>query len=149
MNPILSRATIKDLPELLDFIREFCAIDGHIFDERRMMDCLPDLLNTDDHGLVWLIGEPVVGYAVITWGYSLESGGLEALIDEIYLRSRGRGIGSQAIQAILEDCSSRGVQIVFLETEVNNTRARKFYARAGFKADDSIWMSRPLNDSGD
>ena len=144
---MLTRAGIKDLPMLLELIREFCALDGHHFDERRILECLPALLHTDDHGLVWLIGDPVVGYAVITWAYSLESGGLEALIDEIYLRSRGRGLGSQAINAILEDCGSRGVQIVFLETEARNTRARQFYARAGFKADDSIWMSIPLSDS--
>jgi hypothetical protein len=52
VNPILTRATIKDLPELLELIREFYAIDGHTFDERRMMDCLPASLHTDDHGLV-------------------------------------------------------------------------------------------------
>jgi GNAT superfamily N-acetyltransferase len=143
---MLTRATIKDLPQLLELMREFCAIDGHVFDERRIVDCLPALLHTDDHGLVWMIGDPVVGYAVITWGYSLESGGLEALIDEIYVRSRERGFGSQAIKTILEDCSARGVNIVFLETEARNTRARQFYAREGFTADDSIWMSLPLRD---
>lgn len=142
---MLTRATVKNLPELLELIREFCAIDGHIFDEQRLQRCLPDLLHTDDHGLVWLIGEPVVGYAVITWGYSLESGGREALIDEIYLRSRGRGLGTRAIKALLEDCRSRGVQMVFLETEAGNSRAREFYARAGFTADDSIWMSRSFD----
>ncbi|TXS90876.1 GNAT family N-acetyltransferase [Parahaliea maris] len=144
---MLTRATIDDLPQLLELIREFCAIDGHTFDEQRLESCLPDLLHTDDYGLVWLIGEPFVGYAVITWGYSLESGGREALIDEIYLRSRGQGLGSRAIEAILDDCRSRGVQMVFLETETRNTRARSFYTRAGFTADDSIWMSRSLSDS--
>jgi GNAT superfamily N-acetyltransferase len=144
---MLTRATINDLPELLELMSEFCAIDGHVFDERRIAGCLPALLRTDDHGLVWMIGDPVVGYAVITWGYSLESGGLEALIDEIYLRSRERGLGSQAIKAILEDCRARGVIMVFLETESRNTRARQFYARAGFTADDSIWMSLSLGDS--
>jgi hypothetical protein len=33
---------------------------------------------------------------------------------------------------------------MFLETERHNDRARTFYARQGFDADDSIWMSRSL-----
>lgn len=34
-----------------------------------------------------MIGEPPLGYAIVTWGYSLESGGREALLDEIYLKA--------------------------------------------------------------
>jgi len=33
---------------------------------------------------------------------------------------------------------------MFLETETHNERARRFYSRQGFEADDSIWMSRDL-----
>lgn len=148
-NSVLTRATAEDLPQLLVLIREFCAIDEHEFDEQRIGDCLPPLLEGDDHGVVWLLGDPVDGYAVVTWGYSLESGGREALIDEIYLRSRERGLGTRAISAILEDCRARGCKIVFLETEAHNARVRQFYTRVGFKADDSIWMSLSLDNAGD
>lgn len=143
----LTRATPDDLQALLVLIREFCAIDGHEFDEQRLANSLPALLKSDDYGLVWLIGEPVDGYAVVTWGYSLESGGREALIDEIYLRSREQGTGSLVMSAILEDCRSRGIRCVFLETEAHNTRVRGFYERAGFEVDDSVWMSQSLHRS--
>ena len=143
--PLLTRATLEDLPQLLVLIQEFCSIDKHDFDEQRIADCLPALLESDDDGVVWKIGDPAVGYAVVTWGYSLESGGREALIDEIYLRTRGKGVGTRAINAILDDCRARGCKIVFLETEARNARVRSFYARAGFAADDSIWMSLPLD----
>ena len=96
--------------------------------------------------MVWLIGDPADGYAVVTWGYSLESGGREALIDEIYLRSRAQGMGSLAISSILEDCRSRELKVVFLETEAHNARVRRFYERAGFQEDDSVWMSLRLQD---
>ena len=81
---------------------------------------------------------------MITWGYSLESGGREALLDEIYLCQRGLGVGTQVMQALFEDLRGRGIVKMFLETERHNARARTFYARQGFEADDSIWMSRPL-----
>ena len=83
-------------------------------------------------------------YLVVTWGYSLESGGREALIDEIYLRRRGEGMGSRVMNALFEEMAARGVVKMFLETETHNTRARGFYARNGFAADDSIWTSRDI-----
>jgi hypothetical protein len=48
---IITRAGIDDLPHLLDMIREFCAIDGHEFEEQRLVDCLPPLLAGDEHGV--------------------------------------------------------------------------------------------------
>lgn len=141
---ILIRATLDDLPELLVMIREFCDIDGHDFDKQRIRTTLPALLEGDDYGLVWKIGNPTDGYAVVTWGYSLESGGREALIDEIYIRSRNSGTGSLAMSAILDECRDRGCQVVFLETEAHNERVRRFYARSGFVQDDSVWMSQRL-----
>ncbi len=85
-----------------------------------------------------------MGYTILTWGYSLESGGREALIDEIFLRQRNMGIGTQVMPLLLEALRAQGIVKIFLETETHNTRARRFYARSGFIADDSIWMSRPL-----
>jgi GNAT superfamily N-acetyltransferase len=146
MHPsILRRASGADLPLLLRLILEFCQVDSHQYNEERVRTALEPLLRCDDHGVVWMIGEPPEGYAVVTWGYSLESGGEEALIDEIYLRSRGEGIGSRALQAIIDDCRARGCKRMFLETESHNQRVRRFYARAGFETDDSVWMSRPLD----
>lgn len=144
LDSLLTRATPEDLPGLMILIREFCAIDGHEFDEQRIMDSLPPLLAGDDFGVVWRIGDPVEGYAVITWGYSLESGGREALIDEIYVRSRNQGLGTRALGAILGDCRARGCKIVFLETEARNARVRRLYRRLGFVEDDSVWMSLSL-----
>lgn len=140
----LSRASRDDLPMLLTLIREFYALDRHVFDESRVRSALLPLLDDDRFGLVWTIGEPVDGYAVLTWGYSIESGGQEALIDEIYLRHRGVGTGSAILQAIVEDCRARGCRRMFLETESHNVRVRSFYGRAGFREDDSVWMSRFL-----
>lgn len=148
-NSILTRATRAHLPELLIMIKEFCAIDEHDYDEQRLRRSLPALLDGDDYGVVWLLGEPVDGYAVVTWGYSLESGGIEALIDEIYVRSREAGLGSKVLTAILGDCRARGCKIVFLETEARNARVRRFYERAGFRVDDSIWMSLSLDNGNE
>jgi GNAT superfamily N-acetyltransferase len=133
-----------DLDGLLPLVAEFCAIDGHDYDPARVRKALRPLLLDDRLGLVWLLGEPPAGYAVITWSYSLESGGVDALLDEFYVRQRGRGLGSQAIGVILEDLRHRGITRIFLETEIRNEAARRFYARHGFATEPSVWMSADL-----
>ena len=129
---------------MLTLVSEFCVTDQHTFDPDRVTRALVPLLEDDAHGVVYLVDNEQ-GYVVITWGYSLESGGREALIDEIYLRRRGQGLGSKVMDALFDDMAARGVVKMFLETETHNRRARRFYARQGFVEDDSIWMSRQIS----
>lgn len=138
------RAKPADLDLLLEMVAEYCQLDAHQFDEDRVRAALIPLLESPQFGLVWMLGEGPCGYAVITWGYSLESGGRDALLDEIYLRERGRGLGSAALKHILEDLRQRGLARVFLETEKPNQAVRHFYARHGFREEPSTWMSLEL-----
>jgi GNAT superfamily N-acetyltransferase len=143
--PVLRRAGPADLPRLLPLVKAFCAVDGHPFDAAVVRRALAPLLADDEFGVVWLIEEPPLGYAVLTWNYSLESGGRDALLDEIYLEERGTGAGSRAMQAIYDDLRERGITRIFLETEDHNERARRFYARNGFVVEPSVWMSIELD----
>ncbi len=155
LSGVLRRARPDDLELLLGLVAEFYVVDHHPYDEGTLRAAFPALLDGDERGVVWLIcaggkaagdgaeGE-VMGYAVITWGYSLESGGVEGLVDEVFSRRRSQGIGGAALAEVLEDCRRRGVKRMFLETESANGAARRFYARHGFEADDSIWMSLTL-----
>jgi len=141
---MIRRARLDDLDILATLSAEFNEIDGHNHDDLRVRAALTPLLQDDALGVVYLIGGPPSGYAVVTWGYSIESGGRDALLDEIYVRSRGEGIGGEAFEEILDDLRTRGISRMFLETERPNDTVRRFYARHGFMEDDSIWMSRQL-----
>lgn len=133
-----------DVDALVGLVREYCAEDDHVFEVSRVRAALAPLLAHDRYGVIWVIGEPLQGYAVVTWGYSLESGGLDALLDEVYVRKRGRGLGARLVRAAMDDSAARGIGRMFLETEGNNEGARRFYARHGFQIEDSVWMSREL-----
>jgi len=135
---------MEHLPLMLTLVSEFCVTDQHTFDPDRVTRALVPLLEDDAHGVVYL-ADNEQGYVVITWGYSLESGGREALIDEIYLRRRGEGRGGKVMDALFVEMAAQGVVKMFLETETHNHRARRFYARQGFDEDDSIWMSRQIS----
>ena len=142
---VIVRAGVGDEAALLPLIREFYEVDRHAFELDRVLAGLRPLLADDRHGQVWLIRDPggeAAGYAVVTWGWSLESGGRECLLDEIYVRTPGTGLGGKALEAIVEAAAKAGASAMFLETEAHNERARAFYRRGGFAAEDSIWMSR-------
>jgi len=132
-----------DLDMLVDLHRAFCDADRHPFDVDRARTAFGPLLRDDRWGAVWLAA-PDAGYAVLTWGWSIEAGGAEAVLDELFVRDRRHGIGSALIEQLVDDGRLRGLVRIFLETESHNDGARSFYGRHGFTVDDSIWMSREL-----
>lgn len=140
--------TADDLEVLLVLGRRYCEADGHEFDEARARRAFAGLLAQPRWGTVLLaeLDGTVVGYAVVTVGYSIESGGVEALLDEVYLDIRSQGLGSILLDHVLAEARRRGAQRLFLETEAPNERARAFYRRHGFHQDDSIWLSIDLAD---
>ena len=142
----LRRAVPEDLADLLALAKEYCEADNHLFDEALVRRGFGPLLESDEHGVLWMLtdDEGVCGYAVITWSWSIESGGRDGLLDEIYVNRRNTGLGSRAVEAILADCRARGLPRLFLETETANEGARRLYLRHGFAVEDSIWMTREL-----
>ena len=60
-----------------------------------------------------------IGYLVLTIGYSLERGGRDAFIDELYVRAerRGRGLGALAVATAEAAARRLGVRAVHLEVD--------------------------------
>jgi len=141
---VVRRAGPDDLRVLIELVAEYCTADDHIFDEQTVRDGLEPLLVDDAYGAIWMIDE-TDGYIVVTWGWSIEIGGLDVVLDEFYVRSRGEGKGSDALVVVEAACRERGVKRIFLETELANTGARRLYERHGYTADSSIWMSKELS----
>ncbi len=139
------RAGPPDLDTLVDLHRSFCEIDGHPFDQLRARAAFVPLLVDDAHGVVWVVDEPHA-YAVLTWGWSIEAGGAEAVLDELFVTERDGGVGAALVNHLLADGRRRGLARIFLETEAHNERVRRFYHRHGFRADDSIWLSHDFVD---
>ena len=93
-------------------------------------------------GSVYLIrsGEDVAGYVVLTFGFSLEFYGRDALVDELYLREefRGKGLGRTALQFVEGVCREEGIKALHLEVDRVNTRAQGVYRAAGYRDHDAI-----------
>ena len=143
----LRRARPHDVDQVVALIKDFYLIDGHVYDHGRVTAGLMPLLEDDRFGQVWLIGGTdnfADGYAVVTWSWSLESGGRDCILDELYLPTRGTGLGAAALAEVTAAAAAVGARAMFLETEHHNERVRGFYSRNGFAVEDSVWMSRAL-----
>lgn len=108
---------------------------------------LEPLLEGIPHGAAYLIGpaRAPIGYLVVTFGWSLEFGGLDGFIDEIYVRPgvRGRGIASETLQALPRALAGAGLKALHLEVGRAAERTQKLYQRAGFTPrSDYMLMTR-------
>jgi GNAT superfamily N-acetyltransferase len=137
-------ANNSDESAILSLLREYCDEVGTPWSDEHLLAGLAPLLRENQHGVVLVAEEKnIIAYSVLTWGWGIESGGQEALVDEMFVRSdyRNQGIGEKLLRKTLERAKDQGVKVVFLETEKENPKSRELYKRIGFSEESSIWMS--------
>lgn len=131
---------------LLELMERFYAEEGYPYDRRKARAALEPFLATPALGRAWLLrdGDVAVGYFVLTLGWSLEYGGRDAFVDELFVSPshRGRGLGRRALEAIDDACAELGVQALHLEVEKDNLPATELYRRWGFEDHDRRLMSK-------
>ena len=68
------------------------------------------------------------------------------LLDELYLEpsARGRGLGGALLAAACDWARDRGAEVVRLEVNRHNPRAKALYLRCGFRDDDRDILSLAL-----
>ena len=142
-------ATAADADTLLPMIRALCEHDGTPFDEAGVRRALAQVIADDSLGRVWLAvrGNEPAGYVVLTFGFSLEFGGRDAFIDELYVRDefRRRGLGRRAIELAERACRERGIGALHLEVERANAAAQELYRRSGFRDHDRYLLTKRLD----
>jgi GNAT superfamily N-acetyltransferase len=148
-DPVFKSATSDDIETLIVMIRDLYAHDGLApLDESITRRALLGVIGDDRFGRVFMIllENEVAGYAVLTFGYSLEFHGRDAFVDELYLRAeyRGLGIGKRALEFLTGVCAAEGVNALHLEVERANTSAQAVYRKFGFEDHDRYLMTRWL-----
>lgn len=146
----IHRATLRDRDSLLQLMSAFYAEAGYPLNTDRAAVAFRELLSDDSLGRAWLIfasGE-IVGYLVITLGFSMEYGGRDAFVDDLFVRPeyRGKGLGTIALAKGCAVCAELGVRALHLEVERGNAAAQALYRRAGFVDNDRQLLSLRLAD---
>jgi ribosomal protein S18 acetylase RimI-like enzyme len=145
----LTLAKPGDIETVLPLIAAFHAETGITQDDAARRAAVAPLLEGSPHGAIYIAG-PVrapIGYVMISFGWSLEFGGLDGMLDEIYIRPgvRGRGIGSEFLAALPRALAGAGLRALHLEVARDNAGTRALYERMHFTArEDHILMSRKL-----
>ncbi len=89
----------------------------------------------------------LVGYLAISLGFSIEAGGRDAFVDELFIEPhvQGRGIGRRALQFAEQVCRELGVRRVCMEVERENMRAKRLYNSLGFRDHTRHLLSKQLS----
>lgn len=138
MKAALHLAGPEDLDRLVALARSCHVESGREMDDPAREAALQPLLDGIPHGAAYLIGptRAPIGYIVVTFGWSVEHGGLDGFIDEIYLRPavRGRGIASEVILGLGKVLAEAGMKALHLEVDVANDKAVRLFGRTGFES---------------
>lgn len=149
MEVTFKTASNDDRHLLLILTKEFYQIEHLTYNVEVLNKCFDEIFTNDNLAIIWIIyvdGEPA-GYVVLTFGYSLEFHGRDALIDEFYIREnyRNQGIGKQTLEFVQKNCQALGIKAVHLEVYHENNRAKSIYQKAGFVTHDRYFMTNCIN----
>ncbi|AHD10087.1 GNAT family N-acetyltransferase [Phaeobacter gallaeciensis] len=149
MSAALHLARPEDLDRVLDLAAAFHSEMGITSDDTLRRAAIEPLLEGLPYGAVYLIGpaRAPVGYIVVTFSWSVEFGGMDGFVDELFIRPpvRGRGIATEVLFALPRTLAEAGIKALHLEVDKTDDTARNLYARARFEPREKyMLMSRKL-----
>ena len=117
--------------------------------DQDIQELMAPLLDGSPHGCVYLIGptRAPLGYAILTFGWTTEFGGLEAVLEQLYIRPavRRRGIASEVLLELPKALAAGGIKAMRLRVERADTTSQNLFQRSGFKPDEAqVHMRKAL-----
>ena len=143
-------ASSADLPVLVELMRGYYRDDGLSFDAGRAAATMERLLAEPQWRGAWLLEADgvIAGYIAICMGFSLELGGNDAYIDELFVlpEYRGSGYGRLLTDFAAEAIAARGCVALLLEVDRENDSALRLCAALGYERRDRYFlMTRRLS----
>ena len=110
-----------------------------------------ELLKTPAAGRIWICEQAseAIGYIVLTLGFSMEYGGRDGFVEDLFVQPpyRGRGAGKRLLETLIGESTRLGVRALHLEVGRDNQRARRLYRARGFKDNDRCLLTMQLDDA--
>ena len=152
--PILTRpASLGDVELLVEMMREFYAEANYALDAGWAATAFSTLLKDDSRGSIWIVseGDEPVGYGVLTFRFSMEFGGADAFIDDLFVRPgyRRRGAARAVLAAAFEESRRRGILAVHVETGHENVAAKALYGKFGLQDRRRLLLTARLTARGE
>jgi ribosomal protein S18 acetylase RimI-like enzyme len=132
---------------LVDLAQAFHAEDGHPLSPAGE-SALRRIASGEPLARCWIMRRAgqAIGYLVVTLGYSVEHGGRDGFIDDLYLvpSARGCGLGAAVLDFAVEQARLLGILTLHLEVDPKSERAASLYRSRGFAEDGRRLMSLRL-----
>ena len=141
------RARPEDAGTLLELQQEFYLHGRFAWERTSKERAMHELLNNPALGRIVVFERgAILGYIVIVFGFSLEFGGRDAFVDELFVTAAARdsGIGTRALAEAERVCREEGIRALHLEVEFENEGARRLYEREGYRAHTRYLMTKSL-----
>jgi len=139
MSAVIEKAGSADIPILVDLMAEFYAESNHALDRKWAADSFAQLMQTPDRGAAWIArrSPQAAGYVVLTMKHSMEFGGLDAFIDDLFVRpdSRRQGVATLLLNTLFKECRERDALAVHVEVGHDNDAAGALYQAFGLRSD--------------
>jgi ribosomal protein S18 acetylase RimI-like enzyme len=137
----------EELEILLDMARAFHREDGHVLGAAGEA-AIRRIVEGEPLARCWIVRQAgkAVGYLVLTLGYSVEYGGRDGFIDDLYLdkAARGEGLGALILDFAIAEARALGIGTLHLEVDPANERANRLYRARGFAETGRRLMRLPL-----
>lgn len=149
MTTAISLAGPTDDTQVLSLMARYHAERGFDYDDLHRATVAAPLLDSSPLGAIWLIGpaRAPLGYVLVTFGWSIQYGGMTGTVEEVFIRSsvRKRGIGTEVLHAIAVSLGNAGINALHVKLEGEDTDIERFCTRVGFKKDSPmVYMTDTL-----
>lgn len=137
MNIDIRKATIENIDRLVDLVGEYHKFESiNSTPTQRKTSIEPLISDETEMGFVLLAwsSERCIGYVAICYGYSIELGGRDAFVDELFVVAdqRGKGVGKLLVETATDYAKRNNVKVLHLEVANDNETARRFYQKLNF-----------------
>ena len=105
-------------------------------DQDHLTAVIAPLLDGSPLGAIWTVGpaRAPLGYVMVTFGWSIDHGGMIGWIADVYVRPsvRRRGIGTEVVHAVALSLRQAGVKALHAAIPEGAADAERFCQRVGF-----------------
>jgi GNAT superfamily N-acetyltransferase len=141
-------AALTEIPTLVAMMREFYAEANYALDADWATKAFSAVLQDNSRGIAWIVaeGNEPIGYVVVTFRLSMEFGGPDAFIDDLFVRAshRRRGARRIALEAAFAECRRRGVLAVHVETAADSVAAKALFGSFGLEDRNRLLLTARL-----
>jgi ribosomal protein S18 acetylase RimI-like enzyme len=147
----LRSAGVNDTAALIELMRAAHAEAGFELNQSIAADAFAKLLRDESRGRAWLAfqGSEAAGYIVLIFKLSLESGGVDAFIEDLFVRpaTRRTGLGNALLSTVIAACRHQQVSAVHVEVGADNDSARSLYEKHGLKDRGRLLLTTGLSEN--